>query len=198
MTGERQRAHQKVRHYTIGAVMAAVASLEGMVNEFLDNALSLPGTIRERPSNITDDVIRKLAAINRKKDLRTNALENMNVVLSRAGLAAIEPGSGVGQQVSALIDLRNELVHHVPVAHPHGRSVGQNDLSPIQRTLRGKFKPSTMADPDSSFIWQRCLSADCARWAVLTAEAAENAWSAAIGSNVRSELRLDEVNATPP
>ncbi len=207
-TAERKRAHSEVRRLAIGAVILAVASLEGMLNEFLQNAPerltrleSVRGHISrlDRPlKHITAEGLRNLIALGAVRELPTNAFDKLRQILEAAGLPELPGDRGIGQHLNALVDLRNELVHNVPTARPHGGSVRQNERDPLENTLRGKYKPSTMVYGGYSFCWERGLSADCARWAVCTMHDVENAWFERIGASVRVETTLDEVISDAP
>jgi hypothetical protein len=52
-------------------------------------------------------------------------------------------GAGAAQQLAALIELRNTLVHHKPVMVEHGRESHESD-DPIERKLNGRFELSRL------------------------------------------------------
>lgn len=205
---QRSRANGDVRQLTIGAVIVAVAALESMLNEFLEGAPWLLGRLKasqtllssneQPPKHITAHALNKLIALGPIRELDTNAYDKLNLILATAGLQEVEKGSGVGQQLSALITLRNELVHNVPMARPHGKDLRQNERDSLENTLRGKYKPSTIVHGGYSFCWERALSADCARWAVSTMDSVTNTWMERIGASARVGTDyLERVKAEP-
>jgi hypothetical protein len=205
---ERERILREVQHYVISAVIVAVAGLEAMVNEFLDrddlslrlqkHSTALIESNDNKLWHLAPAAIQQLLALPPTRKIEGNALEKLQLILETAGLPAIPAGHGPGQQLSALIELRNALVHHVPIARPHGRNLTQNERDSLENTLRGKFKLSTLVDDSYTFIWNRCLSADCARWAVLTVERADNEFRIRLGSSICSALTVEEVRGQPP
>ena len=61
----------------------------------------------------------------------------------------------------ALIELRNALVHYKPTWYPQReRTLALVDI------LDGRFTTSRFVDDGADFVSMKCMSADCATWAV--------------------------------
>jgi len=84
-----------------------------------------------------------------------------------AGKPRIDFGCGSSQKMSALIDLRNTLIHHKPITVEQGKPVSESD-DWIEKRLHKHFEASRLCF-DYAFRWNKCLGSGCARWAYETA-----------------------------
>lgn len=151
------------------AVVMSVAVTEATINELLSSTeerqVHSPW-IRAR-NRISTAALQKWTDIWSSEE-RMTLIEKCQTMLKVASLSPLPEDKGSLQHLSALIDLRNELVHSKPVYRAHGQSVPQKDRDPLERKLTGKFKPSLLVPKTHPFMWERCLSMGCAQWAVRT------------------------------
>lgn len=166
--------HNRVQEYASGAVIMAVAGIEGMVNELLsesccDFARSIPSSTPM--SNVSEKVQDRWASLwNRQVPGKGfNALDKCQIALAIADLDTLPDDKGSVQNLKLLITLRNRLVHSEPSFTPNGPELSQKERDSLERKLTGKFEPCQIASEYSPFIWERCLGAGCAQWAVTTA-----------------------------
>lgn len=80
------------------------------------------------------------------------------------------------KNVERLLELRDALVHHQPERHDE-RQRHQS----LQRRLRTCFSPNTLLGPRARWFPDLCLGAGCATWALKSAEAFSNEFSARMG-----------------
>ena len=160
------------RGYVTGAILAAVAFLEALINElFLDvvdyeSAESelapsaqltpvhqLPPAGRERMAKMWPDGIEKLGI-----------LRKFEAALTLTEKQAFNRGAAPYQDVPLLITLRNKLVHFQPQW-----SGGEADRN-FEQKLERKFSlhPWFEGSPGNPFFPDKCLGHGCAGWAVST------------------------------
>jgi hypothetical protein len=193
LTYEQIALHNRVQEYVSGAVIMAVAGVEGMVNELLadsscDFARSMPSTT---PMSNVDDRAQDRWANLWKQGVPGkgfNALEKCQIALATADLPPLREDQGSTQQFKLLLTLRNRLVHSEPAFTHNGPNIQQSELDPLERKLRGKFTPCQMVPDHYPFIWARCLGAGCAQWAVSTAIGFGNDFYRALGIPIQHEV----------
>ena len=184
--------HNRLQEYVSGAVIMAVAGVEGMVNELLaDSACNFA---RSMPSNVpmsnVDDRIQDRWARLWKQEVPEkgfNALRKCQIALAIADIPPLREDQGAAQQFKLLIKLRNSLVHSEPAFTPHGSAVSQKNRDPLEKMLSGKFIPCRMVPNNSQFIWARCLGAGCAQWAVNTTLEFSNEFYSTLGIPITHE-----------
>jgi len=184
--------NRRVIEQTIGAVIVGVASVEGMINEiFSEAAGTLPR--RDLMRNVDRKSYMRWAQLwnDGAVDRGLNALEKCQLALAEANLPPLANDRSAVENMKALIALRNELVHSEPKFRPHGPRLPQRERDPLERKLRGKFKPNQLVPEHAPFMWQRCLGAGCAKWSVETLSAFENEFFAALGIPIHSEIQWD-------
>jgi len=176
--------YNRVQEYTSGAIIMAVAGIEGMVNEILSES----STKINRPSvvpmhNVTSTSLKRWSNLweHGIPGRGFNALEKCQAALHIADIEPLPDDQGSVQNLKLLIILRNRLVHSEPIVTPFGSHLSQGEKAPLERKLLGKFSESSIADPHSPFIWAKCLGAGCARWAVDTSAEFTNDFFAALG-----------------
>lgn len=182
-----------IQQYTIGAITVAVAGIEGLINELVTGADRRPASMQV--PNLTPAAQRRWSKL-WARDIPGpgyNALEKIQVALTTADLPSFPEDRNPAQDLRVLIRLRNELVHSVPKARRHGGPVAARDS--LEKRLLGKFRPSTVVPESFPFIWYRCLSADCARWAVYTAADVRNELLKTLGVPITLEFDLPEISA---
>ncbi len=184
--------NRRVIEHTIGAIIVAVAGVEGMINEILAGSADRFSR-RDSMRNVDEKAYARWARLWDKGvfDRGLNALEKCELALAVADLPPLASDRQPVEDMKALISLRNELVHSKPKFRPHGLDLPQIERDSLERKLMGKFRENEVVPKHTPFIWQRCLGAGCAKWSVETFCAFENAFFSALGIPFRSEIRWD-------
>ena len=191
-TVEHRTQNRRVMEQTIGAIIVAVAAVEGMINEIL--AGSADGFApRGNLHNVSDASYARWARLWNEGvvDRGLNAVEKCQFALTAADLPPLPSERQAVEDMKALIALRNELVHSEPKFRPHGSDVPQRERDLLERRLASKFPQNDLVPKHAPFVWQRCLGVGCAKWSVETAAAFENAFFAALGIPIHSEIKWD-------
>jgi len=161
----REVAIGELMDISLAAVLAANCAVESVVNElFVDRTLF--GQQHWFPG-LRDDIGFALASAWRGVE-RYDVITKCQIATAIAGKPRLNFGSGSAQQLGALIELRNALVHHKPISVEHGRPA-HDSTDAIERKLHGKFELSRLCDCSYTFRWVRCLCSGCASWAYDTA-----------------------------
>jgi hypothetical protein len=147
--GEIERQHQgqpfgdfweEILHNATACVFAAVASLEAYVNE----------TYVDREHLLKDDARALLESFAKKFEGdfdKTTLLAKFHLIIFAQGGAHMDKGAKPYQDVNALIQLRNALVHYRPEW-----DTGAGKHQGISFTLSGRFAPSPfVSGPDGLF-----------------------------------------------
>lgn len=193
-------ALDRVMDYATGAIILAVAGVEAMINEMLSGTDSLVRKFNPQvvspfdrpPGNLTIEAVHRWKKLWARDAIRRcSPLEKIQIALEAADLKVLSEGEGSIQDFRILTRLRNQLVHNVPIPRRHGGPIEQRDK--LERVLRGKFKPSTVVPESYSFFWYRCLSGDCARWAVYTDSGVTNEFYCRLGIPITSDPNLPDV-----
>ncbi len=181
----------RVMEQTVGAVMTAVATSEGMINEVLSGAANRSALRSRTIGNVPENVYTRWGRLWDQGAFKrgSNALEKCQLALSIADLPPLEKGSRSVESMAALILLRNSLVHSEPRFRRHGADVPQKDRDSLERRLTGKFTDNELVRKEAPYIWQRCLGAGCARWSVATMFAFQNEFFEALGIEIQADVR---------
>jgi hypothetical protein len=139
--------------WTVSAcVFASVAGLEAYANEvFVDRAETLP--------ELDADVADKIWELCERRPV----LEKFDAIYRLRGIGPLGRGSHGAQDVSALVALRNGLIHFKPQWDTE-----QATHAKISRDLEGRFEPSTLI-ADEPIFPRRWACSSCAVWALGTA-----------------------------
>jgi hypothetical protein len=163
----------------LAAVLTANSAVEAVVNElFVEQAL-FPGN---SPwfKGLSDDVGKAFADAWKNGVERYELVTKCQIATAIAGKERLDFGAGSAQRLQRLIDLRNALIHHKPVALEHGKRPHESDDA-LERKLNGQFELSRIC-PTHTFRWYGCLGAGCAKWAYETATAFERDFFAHLGA----------------
>jgi hypothetical protein len=150
---------------SLAAVLAANSAVESVVNELFAER-TLLGQQHWFPG-LRDDIGLALASTWRGVE-RYEVITKCQIAAAIAGKPRLDFGAGSAQQLVALIELRNALIHHKPISIEHDREA-LDSTDPIQRKLHGMFELSRLCDRSYTFRWVRCLCSGCASWAYDTA-----------------------------
>ena len=158
--------------FASGAVLSAVAFMEAYINELFTHCSSgvvagVEGLTREQVG-----LLGRLWERGIPRTARFSILQKYEIALDLLGRPQVDRGAAPYQDASALVDLRNALVHFepelYPVPGPQAPSVPQEAQPPLERKLRGRFVLNPLAREDFGFFPDQCLGAGCAQWAVST------------------------------
>ena len=90
-----------------------------------------------------------------------DTLSRYEVILHLLRKPPIQRGAEPFQSAALVVRLRNELIHY---KSRWGQEMGSNKLLSALQSFR--HRPPPFADPSMNFFPHRCLSADCAAWAL--------------------------------
>ncbi len=142
------------------------AFIEATVNELVDprtakDPLSrafrhaLGGTKNRLPDEVTD-------AWGEDQE-RLKTLDKYHAALTLCDAAQFEKGRPPYQPTALLAKLRNAIVHYTPELMPG------HEEDRFEKKLQSQFRPNPNWPRANAYFPYKCLSADCARWAVNTA-----------------------------
>lgn len=163
------KRHDAQQAHVIAAVIFSAMTLEASINElftecalfpFGEQARDLPTTVQKRMKEIGERSIGRQA--------RLRVLDKFDLALMLADKETFDSSRPPYQDAAALIDMRNELIHHVP----EWKVVGTTEIdeaSRVGKKLNGKFPLNPLAVEGDALFPEKCLGAGCARWAVITA-----------------------------
>ena len=177
----------RVMEFAASAVVMSVAALEGILNEIFSEATDsfAKSTRRRERSPEADRAEARWAAMWKRgvPGRGYNALDKVQILFELADQDPL-PEKGAAQNLRALITLRNELVHSQTIVQPHAPFGPDKDRGSIEKLLASKFEPSRLLPVTVPFVWARCLSAGCARWAVDTRIAVGNEIHGLLGTGI--------------
>lgn len=150
------------RAYVTAAILCAVAFLEAAINEVFQDAFdehpSYVGSLNSETRALMKDF---WEGTEETKKSATRILDKYQRALCFAGVAKFNKGRSPYQDVSSLVDLRNELVHYKP------ESLGGDSIHKLGKSLGGKFPENRlMVRSGNPFFPDKCLGKGCANWAV--------------------------------
>jgi hypothetical protein len=137
----------------IGAVTCSVSFLECIVNGLYDEAFHRSRTTKFQ---------RALESVWSEGFDRQPTLAKYQIALALARREAFGTDSEPYQSAHALIELRNAI------AHPKEIIGSEKQQRRLENALRGKYKFGPKREHADEFFPDRCLTPDCAVWAVVT------------------------------
>lgn len=157
--------------YTSGAVLAAVAFMEGYINELFSHcAGGLGGSSVHGLSIDERSLLGRLWKRGVPRTARFAVLDKYDIALDLLAKPPFDRGQEPFQGASALIALRNALIHFEPEFYPvpnlRGDPIPQDVLPDLEKKLHGRFALNPLAYDQFGFFPDKCLSAGGARWAV--------------------------------
>jgi hypothetical protein len=145
--------YQNIASCVMGSVLSSVAALEARINELFKDAST---TISEQSPELN-------AAIWDVLEQKANILDKYDLALLLKGRSTLVKGVASYQNASALIALRNALVHFKPEwDHEDGTH------KKLETRLANKFALSPFLGQGDAFFPKRCMSHGCADWSVRT------------------------------
>jgi hypothetical protein len=113
---------------------------------------------------------------------RQNTVRRFDVILHVLRRAPLDPQSSTYRNAALLARLRNELVHY------KSEWTSDTDSSKLYRSLQQlRHVPPPFTSAETAFFPGRCLSADCAAWALQSTVAFLESVYAALGVRSRFE-----------
>jgi len=144
-----------IRSYASACLMSTVSSLEALINEYYINPYC-----RLRP--MFADFDREFWA---KGGVEMKPiLVKFQHALRLLGLPTIDESSLLYQDMDALINLRNALVHYKPTWDPD-----QPKKASLTSYLVGKYATSPFLSSRGDFVTEQSMSYGCCKWAIETA-----------------------------
>jgi hypothetical protein len=137
----------------LGSVVCSVSFLECSVNGLYDDATTQRAT----------KLHRALASVWSEGFDRQPILNKFQIALALAKREPFTMGQEPYQAARALIDLRNAI------AHPKELIESDNQHKKLRARLKGMYALNPQRQHYRDFFPDRCLSADCAFWAVESA-----------------------------
>lgn len=134
-------------------VLLSTASLESNINEYLSEIDSNFPELNDQMKKEAFDLIEK-----------KGVLEKYQFALAFKGKEKMLEGEQPFQDASALIKIRNALVHFKPEWHDE-----QKEHKKLEKLLSGKFTLNPSLASDGVFFPQRCISYGCTQWSVKSA-----------------------------
>ena len=145
--------------------MSSAASLEALINELF---IAHDGKLRARMSDFETEFWGS-KGIERKKPM----LIKYQLALAMLNVSKFNQKASPYREASALVELRNALVHHKPTwDRARGHEVE------LAEVLKGRFLVSPFPDEAADFVTMKCMSHGCASWAVETVVAFTSAFDA--------------------
>lgn len=146
---------EDIRSYGSACILSASASVEALINElFIDPNKPL----RQGMPNFESEFWDSKKAIERRP-----ILQKYQIALKMLNQNIFDQQKSPYQDMWALLELRNALVHFKPSWDPDRQL--KIDLSEL---LEGKFELSPFPDVGSDFVTMKCMSAGCMRWVIDT------------------------------
>jgi hypothetical protein len=158
-TGQIPRFDIKHRAYVTGSLLATVSFLESTINELLKDAADLAG----QSSLLDQRVVQEYANL-WKDERRLGIVRKYQLALEIAGCSPLPGDDTTLGNVSALLALRNVLVHYKP------ETLGDNDPHPVADCLKERFAPNKLMEGSGNpFFPDHCLGHGCCDWAISSA-----------------------------
>lgn len=140
----------EIRADVAASILSSVASLEAFVNEVVFGSDELFG-------HQSTDMVRMTIELMERHPL----LKKLEILTVLNGKPKPDMGKRPGQDVSALVELRNGLVHFRPEWMEK-----QQRHAKLGERLRNKFGLSPFFDYNEPLFPRACMSYGCAKWAV--------------------------------
>ena len=115
-------------------------------------------------------------------------VERFNLILHVLRKPPFDRGGEPFQSAKLLTRLRNELVHY------KSRWGAEMETSKLYPALEARIKPPPFAGAGTNFFPHRCLSADCAEWALRSTVDFLEAFYERLGVRSRFETYRDKLN----
>ena len=187
------------RSYVLGAVLSAATQLEATINELFvdasDRYLMHLGTIGKQQVELLGWMWERVLS----RRVSFSILEKYDAALELAGRKPLMHDRAPYQDVKALIDLRNELIHFAPQSVPDDCTAArlpQSERPKLEQRLRGRFAENSLVASGNPYKFDKLLGSGCARWSVESTITFVDAFCAQMGiappyESFRDDLRVE-------
>lgn len=187
----------ELKAYVTSTVFTCASFLEATINELFCDASDSPKKLEFLGNK------RKLLANMWSMDIPRTAsykiTEKYQIALTLLDKPLFDKGQTPFQDVSALINLRNALIHYEPESFVCniGKKTENKDLDKISKQLINKFDESKLFKNSGNYYFpNKCLGYGCAKWAVLYCIKFVDEFSEKIGkeppyNHVRDKLKVE-------
>lgn len=155
----------KHRSLCTSSIFSAVSFLEATINEFYSDAYdNTKGIVRD----LSDEdicLLAKMWGLGIPRTAGYNIIEKYQIALSLCKKDKIDLGITPGQDISALIKLRNALVHYEPEWVVTKNNDQLKNYQRLEKQLKYKFKLNSYTGECNPFFPDKCLSYGCIDWA---------------------------------
>ena len=142
---------EEIRSYGSACILSSTAALEALINELFIAPNRLHHSLTDFETEFWGT-----KGIERKP-----ILKKYQIALDKLVQPRLDEGTSPFWEASAVIDLRNALVHFKPMWDP----VRKRPVD-FETNLKGKFELSPFYNSDADFVAARCISASCATWVI--------------------------------
>ena len=166
--GAHLEGYRRHRAYVVSSLLSSVAYLECAINEIFSSCAEMG--VPELLSASSPDHRKVLADLWSEETRRLPILRKYELALITGRCRRHKKGETPYADVALLIRLRNALVHYEPewvfTERSDGRQIEQEHMQKFGLLLRSKAAPNPLAGEKYPYWPDRCLSAECAEWAV--------------------------------
>lgn len=154
------------RSLCISAVFSAVSFLEAEINElFMDSYDNHNGMVRDMPNKIVNE-LSQMWELGIPRTANYSIIEKYQIALTLAKKNKMNIGISPAQDISALIKLRNALVHYEPEWVTTKDANNSSSAQKIEKLLKYKFELNTFTGENNPYFPDKCLSLGCIDWAL--------------------------------
>ncbi|MEX2603606.1 MAG: hypothetical protein WD361_05360 [Gracilimonas sp.] len=160
-SGKSENFHRH-RSFVISCVIMSTSYLEAFINEFYMDISESKQTHFQGLSDNKIELIAKMWNHGIPRTASYSILKKYEIALDILNAKSFNRGSSPYQDVSAMIMLRNALVHYEPesiAADPE-----EDEIHKFKKVLKGKFKLNPLTAEGNPFYPDKCLSYGCADW----------------------------------
>lgn len=166
----KQKEEDSVKHraYVIGTIWTSVGLLESYINELYSDAAEQDFELMKKFGEKKIKLIGKLWEKGIPRTAKYSILEKYNLLIDLVDAISLNRDSSPYQDVSALIALRNSLMHYEPSWNPieNTNLKPQKDLGKLEKKLKGKFKLNPLTGLGNPFFPDKCLGYGCSNWSI--------------------------------
>lgn len=158
------------RSYVVSVIMSCASFLEATINELFMDSFENPNGSTKDLSKSTIKIFAKMWKKGIPRTASYPIIEKYQIALALANKKEFDMGTTLAQNISVLIKLRNALVHFEPES-VITKSIDESSeikQQKLEKQLIGKFKSNPYTGEDNPFFPDKCLSLDCALWALKT------------------------------
>jgi hypothetical protein len=154
----------EARSYALSSVVLSVAALESSINELYQQAIDKD---KNALGSLTDEQLSLLEQLWPEVE-KFPILRKYQIVLTAKSRESLTKGTEPYQSATALVSLRNALVHFKPEWDD-----SLNEHQKLEAKLKSYFGPNRLANKAKGrMVWfpHKCLGASCAMWSYNTAK----------------------------